>query len=92
MSNETTTTTRFKVGQTYMTRSIGDWNCKVIVTIAKRTAKFVTTTDGKRFGVRNWDKHDNKTYEVVGQVEHIHPWGRYSMCPIIGADQRIAAD
>jgi len=77
MTNETTTT-KFQVGQTYMTRSIGDHNCKVVVTVARRTAQFVTTTAGKRLKVSVWNG-----------VEHVKPWGSYSMAPSVSADQRV---
>ena len=67
--------TKFNVGQTYATRSPGDHNCIVSITVAKRTAKTITTKDGDRFRVSEW----------MG-VEQIKPWGSYSMCPVIGAD------
>ena len=41
-----------------------------------RTAKFVTTTEGKRLGVAIWNG-----------VEQVKPHGNYSMCAIIGADK-----
>jgi hypothetical protein len=65
----------FEPGKTYSTRSIGDHNCIISVTIAKRTAKSVTTTEGKTFRVSVYEGN-----------EQIRPWGRYSMAPIIGAD------
>ena len=42
--------TIFAPGKTYWTRSICDSDCIFKITIAKRTAKFVTTTEGKRLG------------------------------------------
>ena len=77
MANENTAA-KFEVGHTYMTRSIGDYNCKVAVTIAKRTARFVTTTEDKRLGVRVWNG-----------VEQVMPWGSYEMAPSVGADQQV---
>lgn len=68
---------QFIVGRTYSTRSICDHNCIISVTIASRTAKMITTTDGKRFRVALYEG-----------VEQIKPWGSYSMCPIIGADDK----
>jgi hypothetical protein len=65
----------FRVGATYSTRSIGDHNCIIAVTIAMRTAKTVTTTDGKQFRV-----------SVYRDCEQIKPWGSYSMAPIVSAD------
>jgi signal recognition particle GTPase len=67
----------FEPGKTYSTRSIGDHNCIISVTIAKRTAKTVTTTEGKTFRVSLYDGN-----------EQIRPWGNYSMAPIIGADDK----
>jgi hypothetical protein len=66
--------TKFEVGKTYSTRSIGDHNCIIRVTIAKRTAKTVTTTDGKTFRPT-----------VYNNAESIMPWGRYSMAPSVDA-------
>ena len=42
----------FQVGNTYTTRSICDHNCIISVTIAKRTEKTVTDSNGKNFGLR----------------------------------------
>ena len=42
--------TIFTPGKTYWTRSICDYDCIFKITIAKRTAKFVTTTEGKPHG------------------------------------------
>ncbi len=47
----------------------------VRLTVAKRTAKTVTTPDGMLLRI--------SLYEGVEQVK---PYGSYSMCPIIGAD------
>lgn len=65
---------KFEIGKTYSTRSICDHNCIISVTIAKRTAKTITTTEGKIFrpGVYN-------------NAECIQPWGRASMSPSIDA-------
>ena len=45
------TTVAFVVGQTYTTRSPGDHDCIISVTIASRTAKTVKTGEGKRYRV-----------------------------------------
>ena len=74
------TLTTFTPGKTYWTRSICDYDCIFKITIAKRTAKFVTTTEGKRLGVAIWDG-----------VEQVKPHGNYSMCAIIGADKVMGA-
>ncbi len=68
-------TTQFETGQTYSTRSVCDHDCIISVTITKRTAKSITTSEGKRFFV----------FEYCG-VEQIKPWGSYSMAPIVAAD------
>lgn len=66
---------KFQPGQTYQTRSIGDHDCIIRVTVAKRTAKTVTTPVGTTF----------RLFEYEG-VERFRPWGNYSMAPIISAD------
>ena len=68
--------TTFIVGRTYQTRSIGDHDCIISVTIASRTAKTVKTTDGKSFRLSTYYR-DN--------LEMFMPWGRYSTAPIITA-------
>jgi hypothetical protein len=72
------TTTQFQVGKTYMTRSTCDHDCCIFQTIAKRTAKTVTTANGKNFRVFVFDG-----------VEQFRPWGSYSMAPIMGADDLV---
>lgn len=69
----------FQVGKTYQTRSICDADCIIRATITKRTAKTVTTADGKSFRVK----------EYAG-VEQFKPWGSYSMAPTISADKLAA--
>lgn len=70
----------FENGKTYWTRSVCDADMVITITVAKRTAKFLTTTEGKRLGISTW----------VG-VESVKPWGSYSMAPTIPAD-RVVAD
>ncbi len=66
----------FEAGKSYATRSICDSNCIVRVTVAKRTAKTITTDSGKTLRISEWQG-----------VEQVKPWGSYSMAPIVGADQ-----
>lgn len=68
---------KFIIGRTYSTRSACDHNCIFSITIASRTAKMITTTTGKRLKVKEWDGN-----------EQVKPMGSYSMCPIIGADDK----
>jgi hypothetical protein len=67
---------KFEVGKTYQTRSIGDHNCIISVRIVKRTAKTVTTSEGKTF----------RPYIDTEGREVVKPWGSYSMSPIVRAD------
>lgn len=67
---------QFEVGKTYWTRSICDHESIFRLTVAARTAKTITTEDGKRLRV--------SVYEGREQVK---PCGSYSMCPIIRADR-----
>ena len=68
-------TKQFEAGKTYATRSICDSECIVAVTVARRTAKMLTTREGKSFRISVYDG-----------IEQIKPWGSYSMAPIIQAD------
>lgn len=72
--------TKFEVGRTYSTRSLGDWDCIYTWTVVARTAKFVTTQymadPPKRTGIYVYDG-----------IERTRPFGDYSMAPSIGADR-----
>lgn len=71
--------TTFKSGATYYTRSICDHDCILRLTVASRTAKTVTMPNvmGQRKILRiAVDDRGN---------EYVKPWGSYSMCPIIDA-------
>ena len=72
--------TQFKTGTTYSTRSIGDANCIITATVTKRTAKTVTTENGKRYRI--------KVCPYTG-VETFMPWGNYSMAPVMKADRAL---
>jgi hypothetical protein len=71
-------TKTFKVGQTYSERSICDHNCIFSFTILARTAKSVTV-----------NVHGNtvrRGLSVYDGIEQFKPFGSYSMCAVIGAD------
>jgi hypothetical protein len=72
------TTTKFQVGRTYSTRSICDHECIYSFRILARTTKQVT--------VQVHDKIVKRGLAIWEGVEHFKPFGTYSMCAIIGAD------
>ncbi len=74
---QTTEVVKFEVGKTYTTRSPGDHECIILVTIVKRTAKTVSGV------VRG----EMKTFRpsVYRGAETIMPWGTYSMAPCLTA-------
>jgi hypothetical protein len=74
-------TTAFVTGRTYSTRSIGDHECIYSATIVARTAKTVTV----QMHGRAEDAIRRGVY-VYNGVEQFKPFGSYSMCAIIGAD------
>ena len=71
---------QFKVGATYGTRSICDYDCVYVYTVTKRSEKTVwlKARDGKVKSrrIRIWDG-----------IEACDPQGRYSMSPILSADK-----
>lgn len=71
---------KFQVGQTYATRSVCDHDCIIRVTVARRTAKTITTDAGKTLRVSEYDG-----------AEQVKPWGSYSMAPIVSATDRAFA-
>ena len=70
--------TKFQSQKTYYTRSTCDHNCIFEVTVAKRTAQTITTSEGKRLKIG--------TYEGV---EFVKPHGSYSMAAIIRAEDDV---
>lgn len=70
---------QFQVGKSYFTRSVCDHDCIITVTVAKRTAKTITTDKGKilRIATPAW----------ANGVEQVKPWGNYSMSPVVSADR-----
>jgi hypothetical protein len=74
----------FKTGQTYSTRSIGDADCKIELTILRRTDCTVVALS-EQFA----DHRKVKTLRVVNRdgIERVAPWGNYSMAPIVRADR-----
>jgi len=72
---------KFQTGKTYSTRSICDHNCIFSITVLKRTAKTIKVKDPH-------DQHSIKTLRVSEWEgnEQVKPFGSYSMCAIIGAD------
>jgi hypothetical protein len=73
-------TLAFIPGRTYSTRSIGDHECIYSVKVLARTAKTVTVA------IRGESEVVRRGVYVYDGVEQIKPFGTYSMCAIIGAD------
>jgi hypothetical protein len=69
----------FEAGKTYFGRSICDYECIYRVSVAKRTAKTITTNSGKSLRINVYDG-----------VEYVKPMGRYSMAPMVTAE-KVAA-
>jgi len=67
---------KFEAGKTYYGVFVCDADLTDDITVAKRTAKTLTTTEGKRLKIH---------VSVDGESEMIYPHGRYSMCMIIRA-------
>jgi hypothetical protein len=71
-------TTQFKTGSTYATRSICDHDSWFSFEILARTAKTVTIKVNGSIVRRGLSVFDG--------VEQFKPYGTYSMCAVIGAD------
>jgi len=69
---------QFQVGKTYATRSICDYDCIFSFVILGRTAKTVT--------VNVHGKTVRRGLSVYENTEQFKPFGNYSMCAIVGAD------
>ena len=74
--------TQFKIGETYATRAICDWDCIYDFTILARTAKSVT--------VKVNGQEKRRGLKVRDGVEMFKPHGTHSMCAVIYADKTLA--
>jgi len=73
---------QFEVGATYATRSICDYDTIFSFKIWSRSARTVIVDvrgNQVRRGIFVWDG-----------VEQFKPFGTYSMCPIVGADDKVS--
>ena len=66
----------FTPGKTYVSRFATDVDSIIRLTVAKRTAKTITTDCGKVLRVL-----------VYGGEEFVRPFGKYSMAPIVSASK-----
>jgi len=74
---------KFITGNTYQTRSIGDYNCIIRMEVLSRTEKTIKTNAlGKTKTLR---------IKMYNGVEFVKPWGSYSMCPVITAEKLAQA-
>lgn len=73
-------TAQFNVGQTYSVRSICDYDCIFSFTILSRTEKTVT--------IKHHGNTVRRKVRVVEGVEAIDPHGRYSMSPVLWANDK----
>lgn len=71
----------FEVGKTYSTRSACDHECIFRITVAKRTAKTITTDKGAVLRIG-----------IYSGAEEVYPRGRYSMAPVINATKLDKGD
>lgn len=76
----------FETGKTYSTRSIGDYNCVISVTVVRRTAKMIEIAPRQGDAQTKFRVSRDHT-----GAECIKPWGSFSMAPTISADNRHAA-
>lgn len=73
---------QFKVGKTYICRSICDWDCIFEFAVVARSTKQITIKDdimgGRKVGVK-----------IEAGEEFCRPLGRYSMAPILRAGEAV---
>lgn len=74
---------KFEVGKTYQVRSLGDWDCIFSFEVLARTTKFVTLRHGNASGTLRVG------VSVRDGVETAKPFGTYSMCATIRANQEL---
>lgn len=72
----------FEIGNTYSMRSACDHNCVWTYEVVARTAQMVTLSDG----VETIKCRINKKISEWNKAETVFPLGRYSMAPVLSAD------
>lgn len=72
----------FEIGGTYSMRSACDHNCVWTYKVIARTAQMVTLSDG----VEIIKCRINKKISEWNKAETVFPLGRYSMAPVLSAD------
>lgn len=75
-----TTLKQFEIGKTYSCRSVCDYDCIFTYDIASRTDKTIRTKCGKTLRI-------NPQLTAMNNAETVFPEGRYSMAPVLSADQ-----
>ncbi len=76
--------TKFKQGQKYLSRFIGDQDATMIIEILKRTAKSVWIEHPHT----NEETRKSIKYDLDGN-EYILPLGSYSMAPKLSAERIV---
>lgn len=73
---------KFEVGKSYSMRSACDYNCVWTYTVTERTAQTITISDGKV----SKKCRISKDVSEYRNAETVYPLGKYSMCPMLSAD------
>jgi hypothetical protein len=73
----------FQVGAHYQLTFVGNADLHVTYEVIKRTARFVTVTDG-----RETVRCKVHASPISGDEECL-PMGIYSLCPVLGADRQV---
>lgn len=81
--------TKFEVGETYATRSIGDHECIYSFKIIRRTAKSVWIPSTKAMGPDKGGLTERRGLSSYNGVESFSPFGTYSFSPTITADKTL---
>lgn len=85
---------RFEVGQTYYGRFISNHSNVFVYRVVRRTEKSVWVQQLNRGTLEPWGEVERKALSTSYMDEHeqCYPMGRYSMCPILGADRPYTLD
>lgn len=75
--------TTFKTNTTYFTRFIGDSDSKIFIKVLKRTPKSI------RVKIEGITEIKTLRISTFDDCEMVRPMGKYSMCPIINADNEV---
>lgn len=81
-------TVKFEIGSSYEMGSVTNHETRYIFKVVARTVKTITLSNGDEI----IKCRINTAYTLRSNAETVFPFGKYSMCPILKADNKIKSN